>query len=37
MSGSHIENGHLFDLLDQIRKQHIIEVVDKLIEIATWG
>jgi hypothetical protein len=34
MSGNHVENGHLSDLLGQIGKQHIIEIVDELVEIA---
>jgi hypothetical protein len=33
MSGSRIENGHLFDLLGQIGKQHIIKVVDEVVQI----
>jgi hypothetical protein len=37
MSGSRVENGHLFDLQGQIRKQRIVEVVDELIEIAAWS
>jgi hypothetical protein len=37
MSGSHVENGYLFDLLGQIRKQQIIKVVDELIEITAWS
>jgi hypothetical protein len=34
MSGSHVENGHLFDLQDQIGEQQLVEVVDELIEVA---
>jgi hypothetical protein len=34
MSGSHVKNGNLFDLHDQIREQQLIEVVDELIDVA---
>jgi hypothetical protein len=37
MSRSHVETGHLFDLLGQIRKQHLIEVVDEVVQIAAWS
>jgi hypothetical protein len=37
MSGSRVENGLLFDLLGQIGTQHIVEVVNEVIEIAAWS
>jgi hypothetical protein len=30
-----VENGHLLDLPSEIGQQHVVEVVDELIEIAT--
>jgi hypothetical protein len=37
MSGSHVENGHLFHLLGQMGKQHIVKVVDEVVETAAWS
>jgi hypothetical protein len=34
MSGSRIEDGHLFDLQDQIGEQQLVEVVNELVEVA---
>jgi hypothetical protein len=37
MSESRVENGHLFNLLGKIGKQHIVEVVDEVVKIAAWS
>jgi hypothetical protein len=34
MSGSRFENRHHFDLLGQIGKQHLVEVVDEVVQVA---
>jgi hypothetical protein len=37
MSGSHVENEHVLNLLGQIGKQHLIEVVEEVIQVAASG
>jgi hypothetical protein len=34
MSGSHVENEHVLNLLGQIGKQHLIEIVDLVVQVA---